>query len=100
MPDNDTKTEERPETGTAQDTGPVLAIGYYIGGLLGIFGVILLVWGAFGSPDNSRSLGHPFVLWWGAVLIVVAAGITAAAHFGRQRPTARSDSRDHTDASS
>lgn len=73
---------DQPAASDAEDAAPVLDIALYIGGLLGLYGVILLIYGAVGSPDNQRSLGHPFDLWWGGVmlalgLVVGGAGVLA-----------------------
>lgn len=64
--------------------GPVIDIGIFISALVGIYGVILLVYGAFGSPDNHKSLGHPFDLWWGAVMLGVALVMMLAALLGKR----------------
>jgi|GEM_PF-3604582 len=72
---------ETPAAEPEQEPAPVLAIALYIGALLGLYGIVLLFYGAFGSPDNRRSLGHPFDLWWGALMLVlglVVAGAGAA----------------------
>jgi len=63
---------------------PVLDIALYIGALLGLYGLIVLFYGAFGSPDNSRSLGHPFDLWWGGVMLGVGLVVGAAGVLGRR----------------
>lgn len=74
-----------PEPASAEpenEAAPVLDIAVYIGALLGLYGLILLGYGALGSPNNHKSLGHPFDLWWGAVmlalgLVVAGAGFVA-----------------------
>ncbi len=69
-----------PDTAPAEpeEPPPVLDIALYIGSLLGLYGVILLIYGAVGSPDNHRTLGHPFDLWWGGVMLAVGVVVAGA----------------------
>ena len=67
---------------SAQEPAPVLSIALYIGALLGLYGVILLLYGALGSPDNRRTLGHPFDLWWGGVMLAVGLVVAGAGWAG------------------
>src|SRR3954470_20999872 len=54
-----------------------------IGGLLGIYGVILLLVGALGDAEESKTGGINANLWAGIVLIVVSAVFIA---WARLRP--------------
>jgi len=54
-----------------------------IGGLLGIYGVILLLMGVFADPEESKTGGINANLWAGIVLIVVSAVFIA---WARMRP--------------
>jgi H+/Cl- antiporter ClcA len=77
-----TTAPEAPPPQPEKDAAPVLAIALYIGALLGLYGVILLFWGAFGSPDNRRTLGHPFDLWWGGLMLVLGLVVAGAGWAG------------------
>jgi drug/metabolite transporter (DMT)-like permease len=58
---------------TERHTAGALDIRNIIGGLLGVYGVILLVMGLFGDQESDKTGGWNANLWAGIVLIVVAA---------------------------
>ena len=51
-------------------TGASIAIGFYIAGVVMIFGTILVLYGLLGSPQNEKSLGININLWWGLITVV------------------------------
>ena len=55
----------------------VLDIRNIIGGLLGAYGVILLVTGLLGDPETDKTGGVNANLWAGLVLLVVGLGFIA-----------------------
>jgi drug/metabolite transporter (DMT)-like permease len=54
-------------------TAGILDIRNIIGALLGVYGVILLLMGLFGDPEDEKTGDVNANLWAGLVLIVVAA---------------------------
>jgi hypothetical protein len=62
---NTGRTADEPHTAGLFD------IRNIIGGLLGIYGVILLVMGLFGDTEESKTGGVNANLWTGLVLLVV-----------------------------
>ena len=67
MPDNPTApTGSRPTAG-------LLDIRTIIGGLLGVYGVILVFLGIFGDEEPEKTGGVNANLWAGIVLLVVGA---------------------------
>ncbi len=54
-----------------------------IGGLLGLYGVILTLMGLFGDPETEKTDGVNANLWAGLVLLVVGIGFIA---WARLRP--------------
>jgi hypothetical protein len=61
-------------TSTApRHTAGALDIRNIIGGLLGAYGVILLLMGIFGDQESDKTGGVNANLWAGIVLVVVAA---------------------------
>ncbi len=47
-----------------------MSIALTIGATIGAIGLILILYGLFGSPDFSRSDGINIDLWWGLVMLV------------------------------
>lgn len=60
-------------SGERQHTAGLFDIRNIIGGLLGIYGVILLLMGLFADPALEKTGGVNANLWAGIVLLVVAA---------------------------
>lgn len=56
----------------AKKTAGAFDIRNVIGALLGVYGVILLLMGAFGNEQSAKTGGINANLWAGIVLIVVA----------------------------
>ena len=69
-------------TGSGHTAG-LADIRNIIGGLLGIYGVILVLMGLFADPEESKTGGVNANLWAGIVLIVVSAAFIA---WARMRP--------------
>jgi hypothetical protein len=64
-------------------TAGVLDIRNIIGGLLGVYGVILLAVGVFGDAETDKTGGVNANLWAGLVLLAVGLGFLA---WARLRP--------------
>ena len=60
------KVEEEARSGG----GASIAIGFYIAGVVLVFGTILVLYGLIGAPQNEKSLGININLWWGLVTVV------------------------------
>jgi drug/metabolite transporter (DMT)-like permease len=60
-------------TSPRRHTAGALDIRNIIGGLLGAYGVILLLLGIFGDEESDKTGGVNANLWAGIVLVVVAA---------------------------
>ena len=58
---------------TRRHTAGALDIRNIIGGLLGAYGVILLLLGIFGDTEEDKTGGVNANLWAGIVLVVVSA---------------------------
>ncbi|HET6938458.1 MAG TPA: hypothetical protein VFI19_07635 [Nocardioides sp.] len=61
------------KTSTGRHTAGALDIRNIIGGLLGTYGVILLLTGIFGDTETDKTGGVNANLWAGIVLVVVGA---------------------------
>jgi hypothetical protein len=70
-------------TSTRRHTAGALDIRNIIGGLLGAYGVILLLTGIFGDTETDKTGGVNANLWAGIVLIVASAGFLT---WARLRP--------------
>lgn len=68
----------------ARHTAGLFDIRNIIGGLLGIYGVILLLMGLFADPALEKTGGVNANLWAGIVLLVVAAAMLL---WAKLRPT-------------
>jgi drug/metabolite transporter (DMT)-like permease len=47
-----------------------MSIAVTIGGTIGLIGLVLLLYGLFGTADYSRSDGINSNLWWGLLMLV------------------------------
>jgi hypothetical protein len=70
-----------------------LAIGFYIGGVVIVFGTILVLYGLLGSPDNAKSLGINLNLWWGLVTVVFGCVILGMSYASPRRRATRQQGR-------
>jgi hypothetical protein len=66
MSDQSTRT-------TTRHTAGALDIRNIIGGLLGVYGLILLAMGLFGDEETDKTGGWNANLWAGLVMVAVAA---------------------------
>lgn len=71
MTENNTPSEA-PEGGSS--TAGALDIRNIIGGLLSVYGLILLVYGVLGDADTDKTGGVNANLWAGLGLLVVGGG--------------------------
>ena len=78
-----TTNNDSGRTADAHHTAGLFDIRNIIGGLLVIYGVILLLMGLFGSTEESKTGGVNANLWTGFVLLVVGAVFIA---WARLRP--------------
>lgn len=90
------RTETHPEEGTVSREGvgdeassPVLSIGLYIGAVLVAIGIVMIVYGIFGSPDLSKSLGFNWDIWWGVANLVFGACFLAGSYVSAKRAGGR-----------
>ena len=66
-------TETSSTTGRKHTAG-ALDIRNIIGGLIGVYGVILTLMGLFGDKEGDKTGGVNANLWAGIVMIVIGAG--------------------------
>jgi len=64
---------EQTSRASRRHTAGALDIRNIIGGLLGVYGVILLVMGIFGDAEKDKTGGWNANLWAGIVLALMAA---------------------------
>jgi hypothetical protein len=84
--DENRQGTEQAEEEAARGHDVSLAIGFYIGGVVVVFGTILVLYGLLGSPDNAKSLGINLNLWWGLVTVVFGCVILGMSYASpRQR---------------
>jgi hypothetical protein len=70
-------------TSTGKHTAGALDIRNIIGGLLGTYGVILLLLGLFGDKEGEKTGGVNANLWAGIILIIVSVSFMT---WARLRP--------------
>ena len=68
---------------TSKHTAGAFDIRNIIGGLLGVYGVILTLMGIFADPETDKTGGVNANLWSGLCLLVAAAGFLT---WARLRP--------------
>jgi drug/metabolite transporter (DMT)-like permease len=66
-------TEQTPTPTSQKHTAGALDIRNIIGGLLGVYGVILVLMGLFGDKELDKTGDVNANLWAGLALVVVAA---------------------------
>jgi hypothetical protein len=90
------RTEERVEESLQAGGGHALAIGFYIGTIILIIGVVLALYGLLGpGAQENKALGININLWWGLFMVVfgcVALGMSYASP--RRRAAQRAAQRD------
>lgn len=66
--------------------GHGLPIGYYIGTLILVLGVIVTLSGLLGPvSDSERRVGFDIGIWWGLVMVVFGAAFLVGSHLLRRR---------------
>ncbi len=68
-----------------------MSIATTIGGTIGLIGLVLLLYGLFGSANFSRSDGINIDLWWGLVMIVFGILMGLIGIFSARRQAAHVD---------
>lgn len=90
QPESSDNGQETTET-MSSGPGQTLAIGFYIGTIILIIGLMLVVYGAVGpAPPRQHGLNFNKDLWWGLLMVlvgVVTLGLSYASP--RRRATAR-----------
>ena len=66
-----------------------MSIALTIGATIGAIGLILILYGLFGSPDFSRSDGINIDLWWGLVMLVFGLLMGTGGYLAARRNVAR-----------
>ena len=84
--------QEPVEEEEAVGGGASIAIGFYIAGVLMIFGTILVLYGLIGSPQNEKSLGININLWWGLATVVFGCVVLGMSLASPRRRAARDGS--------
>ncbi len=77
------------ESTTEGQTGTSIAIGFYIAGVIMVFGTILVLYGLIGSPQNEKSLGININLWWGLITVALGCVILGMSFASPRRRSAR-----------
>lgn len=90
MADENRQSAEHSQEEDARGHDVSLAIGFYIGGVVVVFGTILVLYGLLGSPDNAKSLGINLNLWWGLVTVVFGCVILGMSYASPRRRATRS----------
>jgi drug/metabolite transporter (DMT)-like permease len=62
-----------------------MSIALTIGATIGVIGLVLLLYGLFGQVDYSRSAGVNINLWWGALMLVFGAIMSAGGYISGKR---------------
>ncbi len=62
-----------------------MSIASTIGATIGVIGLVILLYGLFGSPDLSRSNGMNFDLWWGLVMVVFGLLMVGGGYIAARR---------------
>jgi drug/metabolite transporter (DMT)-like permease len=65
-----------------------MSIATVIGATIGVIGLILLLYGVFGSPDLSRSDGINIDLWWGLLMLVFGIIMGGGGYLSARRKAA------------
>lgn len=69
--------------------GTAIAIGFYIAGVLMIFGTMLVLYGLLGSAQYEKSLGININLWWGLVTVLFGCVVLGLSYASPRRRAAR-----------
>ncbi|WP_201389285.1 hypothetical protein [Ktedonobacter sp. SOSP1-52] len=63
-----------------------LSIALTIGATIGVIGLVLLLYGAFGTgAEYNRSDGFNINLWWGLVMLIVGAVMAGGSFLSNRR---------------
>ena len=62
-----------------------MSIALTIGATIGVIGLILLLYGLFGSADYSRSDGININLWWGLLMLVFGILMSLVGYISSRR---------------
>lgn len=69
--------------------GTAIAIGFYIAGVVMVFGTLLVLHGLLGSAEYEKSLGININLWWGLITVLLGCVILALSYASPRRRAAR-----------
>lgn len=64
-----------------------LSIAFTIGLTIGVIGLIILLYGLFGTADYSRSHGININLWWGLLMVIFGLIMSAGGYLAGHRKT-------------
>ncbi len=86
--------EEREEEPQRSGSSHALAIGFYIGAVVLIFGTILVLYGLLGpSGQTYKSLGININLWWGLIMVFFGCVILGMSYASPRRRALRDAAR-------
>ena len=86
--------EERVEESLQAGGGHALAIGFYIGAIILIIGVVLTLYGLLGpGAQETKALGININLWWGLFMVAFSCVVLGASFASPRRRAARNAAR-------
>ena len=100
--ENTRRTEERVEEESLQSgASHVMAIGFYIAGIILIIGTALTLYGLLGPAQQQyKSLGININLWWGLFMVVFGCVVLGLSYASPRRRAARNARRGSSQNSS
>lgn len=69
--------------------GASIAIGFYIAGVVMVYGTALVLYGLLGSAEYQKSLGININLWWGLFMVLFGCVILGLSYASPRRRAAR-----------
>lgn len=95
QPQNDAQNMRSPDQSQRAEQGMKasgeshkMSIALIIGATIGLIGLILLLYGLFGSPEISRSDNINIDLWWGLVMLVFGLLMGTGGYIAARRAAA------------
>ncbi len=90
MAEENLENAEEREESQRSGSSHALAIGFYIGAVVLIFGTLLVLYGLLGpSGQTYKSLGLNINLWWGLFMVFCGCVILGMSYASPRRRAAR-----------